>query len=60
MVVVGDDTMSSSTQVGADSRVTMSAGRIPVLEPATSQEVKDLIRVAFDLSAESGLIVAVM
>ena len=60
VVVVGDDTMSSSTQVGADSRVTMSAGRIPVLEPATSQEVKDLIRVAFDLSAESGLIVAVM
>ncbi len=60
VVVVGDDTMSSSTQVGADSRITMSAGRIPVLEPATSQEVKDLIRLAFDLSAESGLIVAVM
>ena len=60
VVVVGDDTMSSSTQVGADSRITMSAGRIPVFEPATSQEVKDLVRLAFDLSAESGLIVAVM
>jgi indolepyruvate ferredoxin oxidoreductase len=60
VVVVGDDTMSSSTQVGADSRITMSAGRIPVLEPATSQEVKDLVRLAFELSAESGLIVAVM
>ena len=60
VVVVGDDTMNSSTQVGADSRITMSAGRIPVLEPATSQEVKDLIRLAFALSAESGLIVAVM
>ena len=60
VVVVGDDTMSSSTQVGADSRITMSAGRIPVFEPATSQELKDLVRLAFDLSAESGLIVAVM
>ena len=60
VVVVGDDPMNSSTQVGADSRVTMSAGRIPVIEPGTSQEVKDLTRLAFDLSAESGLIVAVM
>ena len=60
VVVVGDDTMSSSTQVGADSRITMSAGRIPVIEPATSQELKDYVRVAFDLSAASGLVVAVM
>ncbi len=60
VVVVGDDTMSSSTQVGADSRITMSAGRVPVLEPATMSELKDLVRGAFDLSARSGLIVAVM
>jgi indolepyruvate ferredoxin oxidoreductase len=60
VVVIGDDPMNSSTQVGADSRITMSAGRIPVIEPATSQEVKDFVRLAFDLSAESGLIVAVM
>jgi indolepyruvate ferredoxin oxidoreductase len=60
VVVVGDDTMSSSTQVGADSRITMSAGRIPVFEPGTMQELKDLVRDAFDMSARSGLIVAVM
>lgn len=60
VVVVGDDTLNSSTQVGADSRITMTAGRIPVLEPATLQEVKDVVRAAFDISAESGLVVAVM
>jgi indolepyruvate ferredoxin oxidoreductase len=60
VVVVGDDPLNSSTQVGADSRVTMSAGRIPVIEPASFQEVKDFVRLAFDLSARSGLVVAVM
>ena len=60
VVVVGDDPALSSTQVGADSRLTLSGARIPLLEPLTAQEVKDFTRLAFDLSAESGLIVGVV
>ena len=60
VVVAGDDPALSSTQVGADSRTTFAGARIPVLEPATAQELKDLVRLAFDLSAESGLIVGLM
>ena len=60
VVVVGDDPTLSSTQVGADSRLTLSGARIPVLEPSTAQEVKDFTRLAFELSARSGLIVGVV
>jgi indolepyruvate ferredoxin oxidoreductase len=60
IAVVGDDPDCSSTQVGADSRLTLAAGRIPVLEPATPQEIKDFVGIALELSAESQLIVAVM
>jgi indolepyruvate ferredoxin oxidoreductase len=60
VVVVGDDPALSSTQVGADSRTTLAGARIPVLEPASPQELKDLVRLAFDLSAESGLVVGLM
>ena len=60
VVVVGDDPALSSTQVGADSRTTLAGARIPVLEPASAQELKDLVRLAFDLSAESGLVVGLM
>lgn len=60
VVVVGDDPALSSTQVGADSRLTLAAARIPMLEPSDAQETKDLVRLAFDLSAESELVVAVM
>lgn len=60
VVVVGDDPPLSSTQVGADSRLTLAAGRIPVIEPATVAGIKDAVAVAFDLSEESGLIVAVL
>ncbi|HEX2503310.1 MAG TPA: 2-oxoacid:acceptor oxidoreductase family protein [Miltoncostaeaceae bacterium] len=60
VVVAGDDPALSSTQVGADSRTTLAGARIPVLEPATAQELKDLVRLAFDLSAESELIVGLM
>jgi indolepyruvate ferredoxin oxidoreductase len=59
-VVVGDDPALSSTQVGADSRLTLAAARIPVLEPASAQELKDLVGTALDLSARSGLIVGLM
>ncbi|MDX6645898.1 MAG: indolepyruvate ferredoxin oxidoreductase [Miltoncostaeaceae bacterium] len=60
IVVVGDDPACSSTQVGADSRLTLAAGRIPVLEPATPQEMKDFVGTALELSAEAELILAVM
>ena len=60
VVVVGDDPSLSSTQVGADSRLTLAAGRIPVIEPATVAGIKEAVAVAFDLSEESGLIVAVV
>ena len=60
VVVCGDDVANASTQVGADSRATMATARIPVLEPASAQEIKDLVRLAFDISAESGTVVAVM
>jgi len=60
VVVVGDDPALASTQVGADSRLTLAGARMPVLEPAGAQELKDLVALAFDLSQESGLVVGVM
>ncbi len=60
VVVVGDDPALSSTQVGADSRLTLAGARMPVLEPASAQELKDLVRLAFDLSAESELVVGLV
>ena len=60
VVVAGDDPALSSTQVGADSRLTFAGARIPVLEPASAQELKDLVAAAFDLSARSELIVGLV
>jgi indolepyruvate ferredoxin oxidoreductase len=60
VVVVGDDPSFSSTQVGADSRLTLAGVRIPTLEPSSNQEIKDFVRLAFDLSAEAGVIVGVV
>jgi indolepyruvate ferredoxin oxidoreductase len=60
VVVAGDDPALSSTQVGADSRLTLAGARIPVLEPASAQELKDMVRLAFDLSERSELIVGVV
>ena len=60
VVVAGDDPGLSSTQVGADSRITLGGIRIPVLEPSSNQEIKDFVRLAFALSAECRLIVGVV
>jgi len=60
VVVVGDDPEMTSTQVGADSRLTLAGVRIPMLEPASWQDVKDLVSAAFELSVESELVVGVM
>ncbi len=55
--VSGDDPALSSTQVGADSRFTFQTAHIPVLEPATNQEIKDWIGLAFDLAERCQVLV---
>ena len=55
LVVVGDDPWSDSTQVPADSRFLLEHHRVPVIEPSTPQEVKDMVALAFDISKASNL-----
>ncbi len=55
VVVVGDDPWSDSTQVPADSRFLFEHHRVPVLEPSTPQEVKDMVSAGFDISTNSNL-----
>ncbi|MEE3258368.1 MAG: thiamine pyrophosphate-dependent enzyme, partial [Candidatus Latescibacterota bacterium] len=55
LVVVGDDTWSEGTQVPADSRFLSQHLYMPVLEPATFQEIKDWIGQGFELSRRSRL-----
>ncbi len=57
LVVVGDDTWSEGTQVPADSRFLSQHLYMPVMEPATFQEIKDWVGIGFDLSAQSRLFV---
>ncbi len=56
LCVAGDDPALSSTQVGADSRYTFLSAKIPVFEPATNQEIKDWIKLAFDIAGQSQLL----
>ena len=60
MIVSGDDPWSDSTQVPADSRFLFEHLRVPVLEPATSQELKDWVPHGFDLSVASKLYIGMM
>ncbi|MBM3278071.1 MAG: 2-oxoacid:acceptor oxidoreductase family protein [Candidatus Handelsmanbacteria bacterium] len=55
LVAVGDDTWSEGTQVPADSRFLSQHLYMPVLEPATFQEIKDWVGEGFALSAASQL-----
>jgi indolepyruvate ferredoxin oxidoreductase len=57
VVVVGDDTWGSSTQVPADSRFLARHLYTPVIEPSTFQEIKDWLNAAFEISARSNLYV---
>jgi indolepyruvate ferredoxin oxidoreductase len=57
LVVVGDDTWSEGTQVPADSRFLSQHLYMPVLEPATFQEIKDWVGLGFELSCASKLYV---
>lgn len=58
VVVIGDDPWSESTQVPTDSRFICKHLMTPVLEPATAQEQKDWIDLAFKLSREAELYIA--
>src|SRR3989338_1792213 len=55
LVVIGDDPWSESTQVPSDSRFLAKHLHMPVMEPATFQELKDWVPIALDLSAKSNL-----
>lgn len=57
VVVIGDDPWTDSTQVPADSRYLLEHLRIPVVEPATFQEVKDWIDACYQLSTAANLLI---
>ncbi len=57
VVTVGDDTWGHSTQVPADSRYLARHLYIPLIEPATFQELKDWMDVAFQISKAANLYV---
>ncbi len=50
VIVVADDPGQHSSQNEQDSRHWTRFGKIPMLEPADSQECKDFTRLAFDIS----------
>ncbi len=55
LVVVGDDPWTDSTQVPADSRYLAKHLQVPVMEPSTFQELKDWVRLGFELSRDTNL-----
>lgn len=57
LVVVGDDPWTDSTQVPADSRYLAKHLQVPVMEPSTFQELKDWVRLGFEISRDSNLYV---
>src|SRR3954469_25456589 len=57
VVVVGDDPWIDSTQINNDSRFLSQHLHMPVMEPATFQEIKDWIGLAFELSSAANLYV---
>jgi indolepyruvate ferredoxin oxidoreductase alpha subunit len=52
VIAVADDMGMHSSQNEQDSRHYAKASKIPMLEPADSQECKDFIKLAFNLSEE--------
>jgi indolepyruvate ferredoxin oxidoreductase len=57
IIVCGDDPWCDSTQVPADSRFLLEHLRMAVVEPGTSQQMKDWIDLSFKLSRAGGLYV---
>ncbi len=58
LAVIGDDPWSLSTQVPADSRILSQHMYMPILEPSTFQELKDWIKIGFELSQKSNLFIS--
>ena len=52
VVVVADDPAAETSQVEEDSRWLARFAEVPVLEPSSVQETKELVKYAFDLSEE--------
>jgi indolepyruvate ferredoxin oxidoreductase alpha subunit len=52
VIVVGDDPSANSSQNEQDSRHYARAAKLPMLEPADSQEINDLMAHAFELSEQ--------
>ncbi len=50
VIVTADDPAMHSSQNEQDNRTFAKFGRVPCLEPSDSQEAKDLVRTAFELS----------
>lgn len=55
LVIVGDDPWNETTQINSDSRFLSKHLHMPLLEPSTFQEIKDWIKLAFELSGASDL-----
>jgi len=56
VLITGDDPSAHSTTSELDTRNYARFAEIPLLEPATTQEAKDMTKWAFDLSEELGVI----
>jgi len=56
VLIVGDDPAAHSTTTELDTRNYARFAQIPLLEPATIQEAKDMTKWAFELSEDLGLI----
>lgn len=52
VIVVGDDPSAHSSQNEQDSRQYARAAKLPMLEPSDSQEAKDFVSYAFELSEQ--------
>ena len=55
VLVVADDPSMHSSQNEQDSRIYGLHGYVPIIEPSNSQECKDFMRLAFDLSEKYDL-----
>ena len=59
LILVADDPYAHSSQNEQDSRRYALMGKVPLLEPSSVQEAKDMVSFAFSLSEKSGLPVMV-
>ncbi len=59
LVVLGDDPSAHSSIKEEDSRYLAKAAHLPVMEPSSPQEARDMVKVAFELSEELKLPVVI-